>query len=359
MTNRSPKLPKLAAAAAVLAAALAMPPAVEAAAKKLTVITFGGAPDRAYRKTIWDDFTKETGIVIQNDTWSGKEFAMVRAQVEANAVEWDLIFADFDRAIQGCEQGFLVSIPKNIMAPADDYLPGAVHECGLPFDVFGSTINYDAGNPPPAWGGKTPTKFMDFWDLKAFPGMRGVRKRAKVTVELALMADGVPNERVYEVLGTPEGVDRAFAKLGSIREHTVFWAKNALAPQLLADGEVVMSTGNSARFLAANEEGRKFEVIWDRMIWSSNTLIVPKGPRVTEALQLLKYLQDPKNMIKATKYITYGPSRKSAVQYVDPARLHLLTTAPDHMTTAMRRNEEFWADHQADINKQWAVWMAK
>ena len=52
------------------------------------------------------------------------------------------------------------------------------------------------------------------------------------------MADGVPAAEVYDALGTPEGVDRAFAKLDTIKDDIVWWEAGAQPPQLLADGEV-------------------------------------------------------------------------------------------------------------------------
>ncbi len=36
------------------------------------------------------------------------------------------------------------------------------------------------------------------------------------------------------------GVDRAFAKLDTIKDSVVWWEAGAQPPQLLADGEVVM-----------------------------------------------------------------------------------------------------------------------
>lgn len=327
--------------------------------RKLTIVTFGGEPDAAYEKTIYKAFREKTGIRLVVDTWSGKELAMVRAQVEQKNVEWDVLFTDFDRVITGCEQGFLTPIPKDIIGPVDDYFGGSVHECGVPFDVFGSTINYDAGRPPAAWGGKTPTTFLDFWDVQKFPGKRGVRKQIKVTAEQAIMADGVPNDKVYEVMGAPGGIERVLAKLESIRSHLVFWSRNPQAPQMLADGEVVMSTGNSARFLAHNQQGRKFEVIWDRMVWSNNMLVAPKGPRVKDALELIAFMIKPENMAAPTKFLSYGPSRKSAMQFVDPQDREMLTTAPAHLKTALHRNEDFWVEREAEFDKKFAVWLSK
>ena len=47
------------------------------------------------------------------------------------------------------------------------------------------------------------------------------------------MADGVDVKDVYNVLGTPEGVDRAFKKLDSIKSNLVWWEAGAQPPQLL------------------------------------------------------------------------------------------------------------------------------
>ena len=49
--------------------------------------------------------------------------------------------------------------------------------------------------------------WRDFWDVQKFPGKRGMRKTAKYTLEIALLADGVPPGEVYKTLATPVGVD--------------------------------------------------------------------------------------------------------------------------------------------------------
>lgn len=59
--------------------------------------------------------------------------------------------------------------------------------------------------------------------MKEYPGKRGLRKGAKYTLEIALLADGVKTEDVYKVLNTPEGVTRAFAKLDQIKPNIQWW----------------------------------------------------------------------------------------------------------------------------------------
>ncbi len=71
------------------------------------------------------------------------------------------------------------------------------------------------------------------------------------------MADGVPADEVYATLETDEGIDRAFAVLDRIKDDVIWWEAGAQPPQLLADGEVAMSTAYNGRFFAAQvAEGR-------------------------------------------------------------------------------------------------------
>ena len=78
--------------------------------------------------------------------------------------------------------------------------------------MWSTGLSYDANVLEEA-----PTSWADFWDTKKFPGKRALRRGPKYALEFALMADGVAPKDVYEVLGTPEGVDRALAKLDEIK----------------------------------------------------------------------------------------------------------------------------------------------
>ena len=95
----------------------------------------------------------------------------------------------------------------------EDFLEGTLYECAVANIVWSTIFAYDKSKMKDG-----PTKMADFFDLKKFPGKRGLRKGAKVNLEFALMADGVAAKDVYEVLATPEGVDRAFKKLDTIKE---------------------------------------------------------------------------------------------------------------------------------------------
>ncbi|WP_215201953.1 extracellular solute-binding protein, partial [Escherichia coli] len=50
-------------------------------------------------------------------------------------------------------------------------VPGAIQPCGVGFFVWSTVLAYNADKLKSA-----PTSWADFWDIKKFPGKRGLRK---------------------------------------------------------------------------------------------------------------------------------------------------------------------------------------
>ena len=193
-----------------------------------------------------------------------------------------------------------------------------------------------------------------------------MRKGAKFNLEFALMADGVPAAEVYDVLGTPEGVDRAFAKLDSIKNDVIWWEAGAQPPQLLADGEVTMAYAFNGRiFDAAMKDNKPFKIVWDGQIYEMEGWVIPKGaPHIEDALKFIAFSTAPKNQARAAEFISYGPPRKSAAAIVgniegsdQPMGPHLPTTA-DNMGNALGSNLDFWVDHDSELNERFNAWLA-
>lgn len=326
----------------------------------MTVVSWGGGLQEAERVAIWQPYSKETGVRVLDDTWNG-EFAKVKAQVEAKNVTWDMLLADLEHAIAGCELGLLVEIPDSILGDRSDYFPGMFHKCGVGSEVFAAIMAYDSGRLPPEWGGKIPTTIQDAFDTKTFPGKRGIRKRVKNFIEHSLMADGVAPDKIYEEIDKRKGYERFIAKAESMKKDLLFYDRNEQAIQLLGNGEVAFTSTISGRVYPANQEGKKFVIIWDGQLQAFQTIIIPKGPRQDEALKLAAYSLRPEVMGRYANVIPYGPSRKSALQYVDAKMLPNLATAPMNManTKVVVRNEEWWADHIQEIQEKFNAWLSK
>ena len=168
------------------------------------------------------------------------------------------------------------------------------------------------------------------------------------------------------MLATPEGVDRAFAKLDTIKADVVWWEAGSQAPQLLADGEVAMTTAYNGRiFNAAVNEGKPFQIVWDGQLYENEMYVVPKGaPNMAEAMQFVAFATSTDGLRAQAQQISYGPARKSAMMdelmFKDGKTVmgpHL-PTAPENLTNALGSSFEFWVDHDAELNDRFNAWLA-
>ncbi|WP_426415020.1 ABC transporter substrate-binding protein [Aestuariirhabdus sp. LZHN29] len=345
-----------------LAVAVAAASSVVSAAD-LTVVSWGGAYTESQVEAYHKPFTAETGTKIISENYSGG-IAEIKAQVEAGNVTWDVIDLEKADVIRACDEGLLVEIdpadlPKgdNGAMATDDFVDGGLEDCGVANIVWGKIVAYDESQ----FAGKKPGKLVDFFNLKEFPGKRGLKKTPKVNLERALLADGVAGADVYKVLGTPAGVDRAFAKLDEIKTSVVWWEAGSQPVQLLADGEVSMTTAYNGRiYNAAEVEGKPFKIIWDAQFAELDFFGIVKGTKnLDKAMEFLKFSTDTKRLADQTNYISYAPARKSSIALVSDKMMPHMATAPANYGTAVPVDHAWWADNQDELNERFNAWLNK
>ncbi|MEL6277818.1 MAG: ABC transporter substrate-binding protein [Pseudomonadota bacterium] len=352
-----------------IGAASAMALAGAAKAEDLTVVSWGGAYTKSQVEAYHKPFTAETGKTIVSEDYNGG-LAEIKAQVEAGNVKWDLVDVELSDAVRACDEGLAETIDKSILpagadgTPAsDDFIAGTNDvECAVPTIIWSTIYAYDSSKISDG-----PKSIADFFDLEKFPGKRGLRKSPKANLEMALMADGVAADEVYDVLGTSEGVDRAFAKLDSIKSEVVWWEAGAQPPQLLADGEVAMTTAYNGRiFNAVAAEDKPFNIVWDGQVWDLDLWIIPKGaPNKQAALDFVAFSTATEQLAGQASWISYGPARKSSVDligdYATKPGLAMgpqMPTAPANFENALQNDFEFWADNQDELNERFNTWLA-
>lgn len=339
------------------------------AGEAITVTSFGGAYTYSQIEAHHKPFTAKTGIKVNSEDYGGG-LAEVRAQVQSGNVTWDVLDVEKQDLVAGCDEGLFEPIDPATLPPApdgtpatEDFLPGALHECGVASIIWSTIIAYDKTRFP----GEKPTKLADFFDLKRFPGIRALNKRPVVALEFALMADGVPPEDVYDVLSTKAGVDRAFAKLDTIKDSLIWWEAGAQPPQMLADGEAVMVSAYNGRiFNAVVKEHKPFVIIWDHQVYNLDFYAAVKGTRhLKAAMDFVRFATSTEALANQTKYISYGPVRKSSMALVstyagtDIQMAPHMPTYPENFKNALANNFEWWADHQDEMIKRFSAWMAK
>lgn len=243
------------------------------------------------------------------------------------------------------------------IGPRPVQVPGAdKFDCGVPTHIAATVVAYDKDKLS-----NGPQTIADLFDTRKLPGKRGLYKSPDGLLERALVADGVPVKDVYKVLRTPEGVDRAFSKLDTIKNDVIWWTSGAQPPQLLADGQVVMTAAWSGRIYdAIKNSGKHFEMMWDAATTSANVWIIPKGtPRREEAYKFIAFAASARSQADLTRYIAYSPSNTEAMALVDTTIMPYLPTAPDNLAKAIIPDPTFRVERGDELRQRFSAWLAK
>ena len=206
--------------------------AAPAQAQQLVVATFGGKSPEHMREHIFDAFTADTGIKVEQVIVPGKMLAGMQAQQETGNVQWDLTtsISASDFATMSA-RGYLADLPADVRTILEkDYAVvrpnGFANKRGALLIVCNKKA-VDA----------CPTTAAEFLDVDKFPGTRFMPSfQFLEALAFGAYASGVPADNVF-----PLDLDRAIAALEKLRPTIAqFYDNSTTARQLLSSGEVQM-----------------------------------------------------------------------------------------------------------------------
>lgn len=331
--------------------------------KVLTLVSWGGDYTRSQMLAYVKPYRQQSGEWASMETYNGG-LEEIREQVETANVVWDVVDFELSDLVRGCQEGLLEKIDHSVLPPgqdgtpaSEDFIPGAFTDCGVGQTVWSTVVAYNNDSV----GETRPTTLADFFDVNKFPGKRGLRRDPRVIMEWALMADGVAPDQVYSTLDTAEGQARAFAVLDRIKTRIVWWESGSDPAKLLDAGEVMMtSVWNGRMFGPIAEEGKPFTILWDGQIWDIDSWGIPKGSdNVAKAMDFIRFSTASEQLAEQTKYITYGPARKSSMALVAESKKPLLPTADENMANALQSDAEWWATRHADLTAKFEQWLSE
>ena len=311
---------------------------VHAAPSQMIMATGGGKLDEAYRQVVFNPFKEKTGISIVT---TGNDGGRLKAMVEQKRVEWDLM--------QGPAEGLVVYGKQGLLEPLDykgidrsKLVPGTAHDTFVLTDFAAYCIGWNTrnvkSNPPRDWAG-----------LWAHNGRIGLWKRPFQTLEVALLADGVPLDKLY-----PLNLDRAFASLEKIRSKVVWWNSGAQGAQLLLDGEIDAGAIWNGRVHDPKLAGAPVDFHFNQALLVSDAWGIPKGaPNKAEAMQMLALALSPAAQAAFAKVIPYGPVNRDALSMLDDkTRAVLPTSGP----TNTMLNVDYWAENGPAVVERFNKW---
>lgn len=316
-----------------------------AQAQALTFVSWGGAYQEGQTQAFLNPYMQETGITIVQD--EPTEYAQLMAMVEAGQVFWDVVNIENDFGLGECGV-FLEPLDYSII-PRDEILEGFADECRVAAILYATVIAYDTNRFTEA-----PQSWEDFFDLESFPGNRGMpRNPSRFTMEVALIADGVAPDDLY-----PLDVERALAKLDTIKDNIVWWETGAQSAQHIADGEVAMSMIWNGRVQTVIDEGASIAIQWNQHIALADYLTVPKGsPNREAAMELIAYMVSAENNYRISDYISYAPTNVNSFDRVNPEVADTLPTFEDRPQQALRVSDQWWDENREATLEQFNFWL--
>ena len=317
-----------------------------AAAEEMVFTSWGGTTQDA-QKTYWaEPFTASSTVAVTQD--GPTDYGKIKAMVETGNVTWDVVDVEGDYAVQAGNAGLLEKLDFSVIDKAKldprfvtDYSVGSFYYS------FVIGCNKDAVEA-------CPKTWADLFDTAKFPGKRTFYKwSAPGVIEAALLADGVPADKLY-----PLDLDRAFKKLDTIKADIIWWDSGAQSQQLLASAEAPFGSFWNGRLTALAETGVTVETSWTNNITAADALVVPKGAKnKTAAMKFIAQATGDQAQAQFATATGYAPINTESSTLMEP---ELRKTLPDMQAdTQVNADMTYWAEHRDEIGTRWYAWQAQ
>ncbi|MCP3392261.1 ABC transporter substrate-binding protein [Bradyrhizobium sp. CCGB12] len=335
----------LAVTAGTLAAPMVVRPA-RAATNSVKFVSYGGSYQDALARYVMKPFAEETGIKV--GFVPAPELAKIKAQLLTGNVDWDIFTGPRSRIIFGSKQGFwqkldlsLFDVDDLAIAPQSDNIASVTYSTGITWD-------------PEKYGpGQHPVNFVEYFDIKKFPGRRILRNSPDLVLELALLSAGVLPENMY-----PLDLNRAFEALDKMKSSAVRVDATPQAVSLVQNGEVDFSYTYSNRVKATTESGGGKPLAYSfeqNLISSEGVAVLKDAPNKESAMKLIAYYLRPDVQAKIVNETAVGPVSKNAQKMLSAEAQKWQSSLSN--TNNLLINDTYWADNFEGVSRRFKEWM--
>ncbi|WP_226582387.1 ABC transporter substrate-binding protein [Acuticoccus sediminis] len=229
-----------------IALGLSMPKWATAQGKSIVSCIFGGSFEDAYRKSIVEPFTAETGVEVTLKYGNGSEW-LTNAVINRNNPEIDLLWLPYPQNIQAINEGLCIELtPEDIPNLTEIAAPwyDGFRKMGVGLDYASFGIGYRTDMVE-----TEPTSWKDLWN-EDYAG--------KITLPDITASGG------YQLLvmaaiahgGSIENIDPGFEALKELKPRVrKFYKSNPEATQLLERGEVAVAAWFDGRSWGLADKG--------------------------------------------------------------------------------------------------------
>ena len=335
------------------AAIAAAPWIARGAGEQLLVRTSGGSFQAAQEKAIFQPFTQATGIkVVPVPLSTGK----LKEILETGRIPVDVQFLVETYQIDLERGGYLDPIDYDAMrfTNPSDIAPSVRREYAVGAMFLATVLVYNKQ----AYGREPPRSWADFWDTRRFPGPRSLPdiKSGFVELEFALLADGVPPDKLY-----PIDVERALRSIARIRKNVVaFWETGTEAMQHMERGDAWMAAMWNGRAQELVDRGVPLEVEWNQAKRHNVMWCVHKGaPNRANAQRFIDFATQPGIAANLARLSHYGPVNLKANKLLSPQVAAKLPNSPEHLAMSFAEDARWWSGNIAAVTARWNALMSR
>ncbi|MBB4661396.1 extracellular solute-binding protein [Conexibacter arvalis] len=308
---------------------------------------WGGNTARIRRDTWGRAFTERTGLSVAS---TALDYGKFRAQVESGNVSWNWLDAEGWFAL-GNEDLF-EEIPYDTLGITErDVLP--VPNAFTPKAVMSYHSCYAIGHKTDG-DLKPPEDWVEFFDTKAVPGKRSLFNWPYGTVEIALIADGVPYDELY-----PLDLDRAFRKIDSIRDDVVFYNSGAESQQLLVSGSVDFVQAWHNRIGSAAKLGSPVDLRWGQNLQIVTHHTISKHQKDPDAcVEFIRTALSPEPLAEYARASLNAPPTQAAYDLLDEETRRWMSTNPAHLELSVGViDDRWWGENLDRVSRAWTEWI--
>jgi putative spermidine/putrescine transport system substrate-binding protein len=319
------------------------------AGRTLRIGAFGGEIQAALQERVWTPFARLTGCTIRPVT---TDYARLAASYdEAGEPYADVLLVDAFWAFDALGQGAVEAVPSEKIDltrfSAVPTFDGAVPAYGY---AMVNAFRRDAVSGPGA-----PDSWGKWWDGDAYPGGRSLPKGPLGSFEFALLADGVPRDKLYPLDGA-----RAIEKLRPISGKIVdLWWETGEQPLIWLDRKQAdLISAWHYRVVAAQQDGRGVDFVWNDGLLIADYWAVPRSaPAADIAWDFLGFAGAPQVQASLATAVPLGPVVDDAVSLLDGRTRGMMPTAPEHRDKLIRVDVEWWARNKVEANERFNSWL--
>jgi putative spermidine/putrescine transport system substrate-binding protein len=328
----------------------------KAGANTLVLNDSGGELFKAQQTAYLNNWEKITGWRIK-DVAPSPDPGQIKAQVDSGRPQFDLFETGSNGdAMLEEQQGLLQKLDMGLLKPLIDRFPKDGYQytdSWIQYSFFAVLLTWDLRKWPAS--GEHPNTPRDLFDTKKFPGKRCLFKYPEYagTLEYALMADGVPANKLY-----PLDVERALKKLDTIKADIVWWDSGAASVQNIVSGNCAVGvTWHGRPALRLKEEPTlPIGVSWQDALLIDSGWAIPRGAKNVEAANaLLAYAFTPRNQCNFINTIGYGIP-------IDPSCVETFgktwgVTKEHRAMTSAHQDAAYYSKNIADLIKRFNAWV--